>query len=239
MSRTLIVNADDFGRSPEITAGILRAHTDGIVTSASAMVRYPAAEPALRAAAEHPRLGVGLHLDLGEWALRDGDWVQVYDVVDLNDAAAVEREARAQLERFRTLAGREPTHIDSHQHVHRHLAAADVAARLAADLSVPLREHTPGIWYCGDFYGRFSESRPYPEGVTPTALVSLIENLPDGVTELGCHPGEDGVIDEGYGAERSVELRTLCDVRVAEAIARAKVTLASFTDVMLQRRAGS
>lgn len=231
MSRTLIVNADDFGRSPEITAGILRAHTDGIVTSASAMVRYPSAEPALRAAGEHPRLGVGLHLDLGEWVFRDGDWAQVYAVADLDDAAAVEREAREQLERFRTLTGREPTHLDSHQHVHRQGAALDVAGRLAAELSVPLREHTPGIEYRGEFYGRSAESRPYPEGITATALVELIESLPEGVTELSCHPAEAGVVDEGYGAERTAELRTLCDVRVAEAVRRAGVRLVTFAEV--------
>ena len=231
MSRTLIVNADDFGRSPEITAGILRAHAEGIVTSTSAMVRYPSSQAALEAASEHPRLGIGLHLDLGEWVFRDDGWVQVYDVVSLEDDEAVEEEARDQLARFRALAGRDPTHLDSHQHVHRQGAALRAAARLAGELSVPLREHTPGIRYWGHFYGRGAENQPFPEGVTASALVALIETLPDGVTELSCHPAEAGVVDEGYGAERTQELRTLCDVRVAEAIRRAGVRLVSFAEV--------
>lgn len=233
MSRTLIVNADDFGRCERISAGILRAHTDGVVTSASVMVRHPHSDAALSAAAEHPALGLGLHLDFGEWALRAGEWVAVYEVVDLEDAEAVDREAHAQLRRFRAIAGRDPTHLDSHQHVHRQGAAAATAAQMADALSVPLREHTAGIRYCGDFYGRAGENAAYPEGITPDALVRLIEGLPDGVTELSCHPGEPGVDDEGYGAERAVELRTLCDVRVAEAVRRAGVRLTSFAGVAL------
>jgi chitin disaccharide deacetylase len=62
--RRLIVNADDFGRSPEINAAVLRAHRDGILTTASLMVNEPFAEEAVRIARDHPRLGVGLHLVL-------------------------------------------------------------------------------------------------------------------------------------------------------------------------------
>ena len=66
MTRTLIVNADDFGRSAEINAGIVQAHRDGIVTSASLMVRWPAAVGAAAYARERPDLALGLHFDLGE-----------------------------------------------------------------------------------------------------------------------------------------------------------------------------
>lgn len=63
-SRRLIVNADDFGRSPSINAAVLRAHKEGILTSASLMVNEPAAEEAIALAKAHPHLGVGLHLVL-------------------------------------------------------------------------------------------------------------------------------------------------------------------------------
>ncbi|HNQ87605.1 MAG TPA: hopanoid biosynthesis-associated protein HpnK [Verrucomicrobiota bacterium] len=62
--RRLIVNADDFGRSPAINAAIVQAHTHGILTSASLMVNEPAAADAVALARQHPRLGVGLHLVL-------------------------------------------------------------------------------------------------------------------------------------------------------------------------------
>jgi len=231
VTRVLIVNADDFGRSQEISAGILRAHAEGIVTSTSALVRGAGAEPAFDALARHPRLSVGLHLDFGEWAPRDGGWVATYEVVALDDARAVEREARAQLDRFRRLAGRSPTHIDSHQHVHREGGPHTVAARLAAELGVPLRGQCPDVHSCGSFYGRSSDGSPFPEGIAVDTLVRIICELPAGVTELVCHPGEPGVDDPLYGPERAEELRVLCDARVADAIRISEVRLVSFDAV--------
>jgi chitin disaccharide deacetylase len=66
--RRLIVNADDFGRSPSINEAVVRAHRAGILTSASLMVNEMAASEAVRLARENPQLGVGLHLALaGGW----------------------------------------------------------------------------------------------------------------------------------------------------------------------------
>ena len=62
--RRLIVNADDFGRSESINLAVLRAHREGILTTASLMVNEPAADQAIELARAHPKLGVGLHLTL-------------------------------------------------------------------------------------------------------------------------------------------------------------------------------
>ena len=62
--RRLIVNADDFGRSESINLAVVRAHREGILTSASLMVNESAADQAVRLARENPKLGVGLHLTL-------------------------------------------------------------------------------------------------------------------------------------------------------------------------------
>ena len=80
--KSLIVNADDFGRSAGINAGIIDAFEHGIVTSASLMVRWPATREAADYASRHSRLGLGLHFDFGEWTRRDGLWPAVYEVVD-------------------------------------------------------------------------------------------------------------------------------------------------------------
>jgi predicted glycoside hydrolase/deacetylase ChbG (UPF0249 family) len=40
--RRLIVNADDFGRSASINQAVIRAHREGILTTASLMVNEPA-----------------------------------------------------------------------------------------------------------------------------------------------------------------------------------------------------
>src|ERR1700752_2476330 len=63
-ARRLIVNADDFGRSHAINKAVVRAHNEGILTSASLMVNEPAVDEAVALARENPRLGVGLHLSL-------------------------------------------------------------------------------------------------------------------------------------------------------------------------------
>jgi len=62
--RRLIVNADDFGRSSSINHAVIRAHREGILTTASLMVNEPAFEEAVALAREDPKLGVGLHLTL-------------------------------------------------------------------------------------------------------------------------------------------------------------------------------
>src|SRR6266705_6008158 len=63
-ARRLIVNADDFGRSHSINEAVIRAHKEGILTSASLMVNEPAFEEAVELAKANPTLGVGLHLTL-------------------------------------------------------------------------------------------------------------------------------------------------------------------------------
>src|SRR5439155_19097165 len=111
--RYLIVNADDFGLSHGVNQGIIEAHENGIVTSASLMVRWPAAAEAADYARRRPGFSLGLHLDLGEWAYRDGSWEPVYEVVPLDDVACVTEEVSRQLAAFRRLAGTDPSHLDS------------------------------------------------------------------------------------------------------------------------------
>ena len=229
--RVLVVNADDFGRSPGINAGVVAAHERGIVTSASLMVRWPAAVEAAAYARAHPALSIGLHFDLSEWAHRDGAWVPTYEVRPAGDRAAVEDELARQLDAFRALVGDDPTHLDSHQHVHRAEPVHSVLAEAAAELAVPLRGYAPGVRYCGDFYGQTATGDPLPEAITVAALVRIVETLPAGVTELGCHPGADAGGDSTYGAERVREVEALCDASVRGAVVRAGVELVSFAEV--------
>src|SRR5919106_482074 len=59
-----ILNADDFGLSPGINRGIIEAHRDGIVTSASLMAIGDAFEEAVALAHEYPRLSLGSHMHI-------------------------------------------------------------------------------------------------------------------------------------------------------------------------------
>jgi predicted glycoside hydrolase/deacetylase ChbG (UPF0249 family) len=223
-ARRLIVNADDFGRSAGINRGIATAHERGVVTSASLMVRWPDAVQAAEYARDRP-LSVGLHLDLGEW-LPDGDgWRPLY-TVETDD---VEAEVRGQLARFRELIGRQPTHLDSHQHVHREEPLASIVHAVGAELDVPVRSLSGRVRYCGDFYGQTRRGEPRPEALEVEALLAIIFALPVGTTELGCHPGEAS--DSSYGEERFREIGALCDPRVRSAIAEEGIELCSFSDL--------
>jgi chitin disaccharide deacetylase len=238
--RVLIVNADDFGLSGGVNAGVAKAHEQGIVTSASLMVRGEGAAAAAEYARTHMSLAVGLHVDLGEWEYRDGEWHAVYEVVPPDDEHDARTEVNAQLESFRRLLGREPTHLDSHQHVHQSSVASNVLTSLGAQLGVPVRHFSAGIRYVGDFYGQGGYADTHPEAISVDGLVRLIEALPPGVTELGCHPAALVDIGSVYGAERVTELATLCDPRVREVLDQQGVALRSFADMQAPRdHAGS
>jgi len=135
--RRLIVNADDFGRSHTINQAVIRAHREGILTSASLMVNEPAYEEAVALAREHPQLGVGLHLTLlcGHSTLAPE---QIPGLVDeqrqfSNDPVRVgfryfaqrhlrpqlEAEIEAQFEKFRS-TGLPLDHVNGHLHLHLH-----------------------------------------------------------------------------------------------------------------------
>jgi predicted glycoside hydrolase/deacetylase ChbG (UPF0249 family) len=226
--RVLIVNADDFGRSPGVNQGVMRAHEEGIVTSATLMVRWPAAAEAA-AYARQRSLGVGLHLDLGEWERRGGRWQAVYEVLDDSAEETVAEELGRQLDRFEALMGRAPTHFDSHQHVHNEDPVRTAVQRAAQRLGVPVRGIS-GIGYT-TFHGRDPEGNPLPDAISVEALVRTIEQLPPGVTELGCHPAAQADHPSTYGLERLRELEALCDPQVAAAIERDGVALRSFADI--------
>jgi chitin disaccharide deacetylase len=230
--RVLVVNADDFGLASGVNRGVARAFEPGVVTSTSLMVRAAAAVDAGRYARSQPELAVGLHVDLGEWSYRDGDWVPEYQVVDIEDERAVSCEIAAQLARFTELTGRRPTHLDSHQHVHGAEPVRSVLVRAATSLGIPLRGCDERIAHRGDFYGQDGRGESYPELVSVVAFDRILETLPEGWTELGCHPGEVDDLPEGmYREERELELAVLGNARARDLVVRHGVELASFADL--------
>lgn len=137
--RRLIVNADDFGRSADINAAVIQAHTEGVLTTASLMVNEEAFEEAVGLARVYPTLGVGLHLSLvcGRSCLAAR---QIPDVADggqqfTSDAVTaglkyffrssarkqLEAEIDAQFARFHA-TGLPFDHVNGHLHFHLHPA---------------------------------------------------------------------------------------------------------------------
>ena len=237
MPRYLIVNADDFGLSPGVNRGIIDCAERGILTSASLMVRWPAAAQAASYRNQNRNISVGLHVDLGEWSLRNGQWVPLYKVVDADDKQAVEAEITRQLLQFRRLVGRNPSHLDSHQHVHRNDPVRSIMLNVARQLGVPLRECDPRIRYCGDFYGQGAQGEHLPDAITVANLQQILTSLPAGVTELGCHPGYDDGLQTPYRSERADEVRVLCNPAIQVCLKPLQIELSSFDDLPQSLRA--
>jgi len=226
VTRIVIVNADDFGRSDGVNRGVIQAHEKGIVTSASLMVRYAAAADAAGYGRHRPQLSLGLHVDLGEWLYQDGTWTAVYELEQFED------EVERQLDAFRSLVRRDPTHLDSHQHVHSEEPVRSIMLATSRRLGVPLRSFSPWVRYCGSFYGQTGTGEPLPSAISAEALVTILCGLPEGVTELGCHPGYGDNLRSQYAAEREREIEALCHERVRATLAAEEIELRSFRDAL-------
>ena len=132
--KKLIVNADDYGRTPSVSAGIRHAHLHGLVTSTTAMMNMPRVAEDLRLAlAECPALGLGVHLTLTAESpvlppeqvpslvgLADGKHFPTQAQLNVGarqvNVAEVKAEWHAQISAFVRVTGRAPTHLDSHHH---------------------------------------------------------------------------------------------------------------------------
>jgi predicted glycoside hydrolase/deacetylase ChbG (UPF0249 family) len=158
MDRKLIVNADDYGRSPGVSQGILQAHLEGIVTSTTVMINQPGVEAQLLEALACPDLGIGLHLvfTAGQPLLPPTDIPSLVDdegfFLDQHTlwawagsvfSAQLRSELTTQVERFAALAGQLPDHLDCHHFVHLFPPFFQVYAELAAQFRLPLRVPFP------------------------------------------------------------------------------------------------
>ena len=250
----LIVNADDFGYTERVSAGILRAHRDGIVTATTFMTNAPHTEGAAKLARATRSLDVGVHLvvsygrPLADVARvrslvgTDGKFFRPKELMshDIDREAAL-IEFRAQYEKARELLGRDPTHLDTHHWVHDHRALEWAIGELAVETGAAARIHSDeqrdrlrarGVRTPDHFAREFQ----YEGKVGVEQLLDLLDRLAkrDDVAELMCHPGETDetmVKKSGYARERPTELATLTDRRVRAAVKDLGITLATFADV--------
>jgi predicted glycoside hydrolase/deacetylase ChbG (UPF0249 family) len=130
--KRLIINSDDYGRTPDISRGIREAHLRGVVTSTTCMMNIPTtAEDVIVAVRETPRLGMGVHLVLTMGkpisapqavpSIVDeaGNFFKYTPLIEHLGSLSIDEvkaEWRLQIEAFIRAAGRKPTHLDSHHH---------------------------------------------------------------------------------------------------------------------------
>jgi hypothetical protein len=155
------------------------------------------------------------------------------------DPAEILAEARAQLARFRALAGRPPTHVDSHHHAHRLENVFEALVLLAREADLPVRAGSPpllerllraGLRSTDGFVEAF-----YDAGATLATLQAAIAELGAGTTELMCHPGEpdDDELRQGssYAARRADEVLVLTSPEARRAVVAARVELIHFGEL--------
>lgn len=241
----LIVNADDLGMSPGINAAIFRAHEHGILTSTSLMAVGEAFDAAVIGLRERPRLGCGVHLVLHDErplapreriphlvgaagrmrALRPTARALFLGRIP---EAEIEAEYAAQIERV-LAAGVQPTHLDSHCHLHGFARSGAVLHRLGTRFGIRCARR-PELSGRADFRGaplsrwpiailistlhrrtrsRISAPLRMPDrflglvqsGALDTAwMVRAIDGLADGeIAELMTHPGDGSGAGDPYG----------------------------------------
>jgi predicted glycoside hydrolase/deacetylase ChbG (UPF0249 family) len=163
--RVIIFNADDFGLTARVNAGIIKAHDCGLLRSASLMVSTPGFEDAVELARHHPGLDLGIHLALTgvrpvlplaevQPLLGAGDRFPPLRALLPKlfrrqvDGDAVRRELRAQMERA-LATGLAFSHLDGHHHVHLFEPVATVVGELAREFGIPFVRrvrHTGPLW---------------------------------------------------------------------------------------------
>jgi hypothetical protein len=274
MTIQLIINADDFGRTPGVSTGIREAHLRGIVTSTTAMMNMPDMDKALRQVMRDcPRLGLGVHLVLtcgvpllphaqvksltdgkGNFYILNGLVRQLSSL----DLAEVRAEWRAQIEKFVSVTGLAPDHLDSHHHSSYYPPLFRIMLELAREyqcaIRLPFNDKESESF--GDLpadlakqalqeaHHLLAEFRPpCPDHVITSfydlpaprpALVDILEHLSDGVTEIMCHPGivdNELLCSSSYNSQRQAELTALTDAAVAEKIKARGIELINFSQL--------
>jgi predicted glycoside hydrolase/deacetylase ChbG (UPF0249 family) len=140
--RLLIVNADDFGFTRDVNAGIIEAHVNGILTATTLMANGGAFEDAVALARKYPSLDVGCHLVLvGGRFISEPERSLPRNVKELLAALAlgrmpVERELDRQIARI-VEAGLRPTHLDTHKHTHLLPPVLEAVAKLSRKYGIP------------------------------------------------------------------------------------------------------
>jgi len=229
----LIVNADDFGYSRGINYGIIDAHKNGVVNSATMMMNMPGVSHAVELAKENPSLQVGIHLVLtcGKPLLNDvptlvnenGNFKSRHEFFEDKNISLdeLEREWTAQIEKFLE-SGLKPTHFDSHHHVHTVPEFLPVVQKLAQKYNLSARRISENALqgvapftdvFLHDFYG---------EGVTDDYFEKILTRIQDGQSvEVMCHPGyldHEILNNSSYAKDRVKETLILSTVKLPKEI---------------------
>lgn len=229
--KKLVVNADDFGYREGINRGVVYAHQNGLVTSASLFVDREGTEEAVRLAKENPGLGLGLHLDLDKFFQVDHHLGVVLGLLSptpsLDDIRA---DSRRQIEKYLSF-GFTIDHLDSHHHAHLHPSVFALVTELAREYKIPY------IRFFDKAYSDPGELEAMKK-IRDASGLKYADHFIEGwywgnvdenyqVAELMTHPG--------YGEIwREAELAHCCQPKLKQYFLDQKIDLQRFSDLVAQ-----
>jgi predicted glycoside hydrolase/deacetylase ChbG (UPF0249 family) len=273
MTRVLILNADDYGRTPEVSRGIRRAHLQGIVTTTTVMINIPSAISDVRdALIETPSLGMGVHLNLtygkptapsdrvSSLIGEDGFFLSrdhLLNKLDVVHSEHIELEWRAQIESFLQESAL-LDHLDSHHHIGalnekiwqiqlnlcqeyncatRPPFPVDISEQeisliypqkfvdfASSEANTMMERH--GIRSADHFFASF-----FGETASLMHALDLLSNLPDGISELMCHPGfsdDELRSTSGYHETRDLEREILTSAALQDCVEKHSIMLRTY-----------
>ena len=249
--KRLIINADDFGFTRDVNAGIVHAHREGVLTSTTLMANGDAFEDAVRLAFETPALDIGCHLVLVQGrSLVSGrpfpEKLRHVLTALARGQLDVYSEFRAQIEKIRD-TGLQITHLDSHKHTHIVPAVFRAVVRVAQEFEIPYVRLPLDV---GRFYRRWAQDRGVhmtdhflgfrlTGSLTEDSFAAALRSLPEGTTEFMCHPGFLGPelrqASTRLKESRVKELEALTSPRIREIMAAEGVHLATFCKTQSDR----
>lgn len=249
MENLLIVNADDFGLSKGQNYGIIEACRRGVVSSTTALINGEAVEHAAQLSRDVPELGVGMHfvLTLGmplspmPGLTRDGQlgkWIWEMAEQGALPLEEITRELDCQFNRFVDVFGKEPTHIDSHHHVHMIPAIFPIVAEFAQRKCVAIRvdREVPGVPDCAVKSTDGFSSAFYGDEIDEALFLKVLDESAargEKSVEVMAHPAfvDNTVRKSAYCWPRLVELDVLTSASLKYAIAERGYRLGTFRDL--------
>ncbi|MEQ8222203.1 MAG: carbohydrate deacetylase [Candidatus Eremiobacterota bacterium] len=242
----LIVNADDYNLTEDVSRGIIEASRNGIVTSTTVMVNIPGFDKTLDLLS-NSSLSAGIHFNLtfGEPVCNDvpalvnkeGRFNRRFEI-EPEHISQVVREIEAQYNRF-LASGIKPSHFDSHHHVHTKPELKKIFFDFAREKNLPMRSRagahkdetsalnikTPDYFY-ENFYG---------DQATVSTMEYILKNLKDGMSEIMCHPGYNTDSLEAissYACNREKELSVLTDAEILKLVDELHIKLINYEQLI-------
>jgi len=249
MKKKLIVHADDFNLTRGVSRGIIKAHRTGVVTSTSIMVNGAGLAEAVALLRSCPKLDVGLHVTLS-WGRPISPIESVPSLVDQRGNFWLRHDTReakpaellSEVEaQFQALvrSGIHPSHLDSHHYLQDDPLVLEAMMTVAAREGLAMRSTGESmrrtlaergircpVAFIGGFYDRGN--------VSLDNFLELLSNLPEGISEINCHPGE---VDQdlprvsSYVEMRARELEVLVNPEIRPGLEWLELELAGYGDL--------